>query len=779
MLYALLNYQLDAVAFVVLSLGGMLGVHVWLRRARLGGVPRVMWFVLALLVSVGLVTAYRTGEAERRSVCDTLQGFAATYAQELSRMGHSRVGWDTDPDDPVYVAMIEAQVRWLKVNPGVADIYTFRKKPDGGIAFVVDSETDYDHNGQYEGDRESRTEIGEVYPEAGAPMAAVFDGAPTFESTWTPDRWGTWVSAFTPMFDAEGRVDAALGVDYDAEQWAGRILSERGGILGAAAVLAVILIASTATVTAHRTEVERRRAVEAALIASEQRARVVIEATLDAVVTMDAAGKITGWNPQAQEIFGWTAGEAVGKSFTETILPGRLRREHEEGIRQYQSSGKSDILNTRREISAVHKSGREFPVELAITPVRAASAVLFSAFIRDITLRTTAEQALRDSEERFRLAAQCASDNIYEWDVSSGRLDWHGGIDERLGYAPGKFPRTVGAWENAIHPDDHARVMAEVKHHFQTGEPFRTEYRVIRADGVVLHWTDCGALVRDNRGEPKVMVGVVTDVTAHRHAQFLEEERSALKKAVASMEQVLGVVAHELRTPLAGLRAMTEYLLDGAPRDTEEFDQFLRGMNQEVVRMADTVNNLLEAARINSGRARWNWSTFNVGDVCREAAERMRPLFDPQAVVVTTSVEPADAEMSGDAEAVSRLLLNLLGNAVKHTRRGTISVVAGMTEEGGRRWLDLVVRDTGEGIPPEILDRLGQAFALNAGIVGANHVRGTGLGLAICTGIAKAHGGQIQFESRVGEGTTARVRLCADLPAPAGAEPQGPALAAA
>jgi PAS domain S-box-containing protein len=779
MLHGILNYQIDALAFAVLSFGGMLAVHVWLRRRRAAGVRPAAWGALLAVVAVGVVAAQRNGDAERRHLRNNLEGFAATYAQELERMGHARVGWDTPGDDPLYQSMIEAQVRWLRVNPIVADVYTYRRNADGQMAFVVDSETDYDGNGHFEGERESRTPVGEFYPQAGPAMAAVFAGTPAFEDNRQADRWGTWVSAFTPLRGADGKVEAGLGVDYDADDWASRILIERGVVLGAACVLAVILISSTATVTSHRAEVERRKVVERALILSELRARVVIDTTLDAVVSMDAAGRITGWNSQAQEIFGWTAGEVVGRLLNEAIVPERFRDEREQGIRQYVLTGRSPMLNTRIETSAVRKGGQEFPVELAITPVRAGDAVSFSAFIRDITKRNTAEQALRDSEERFRLAAQCASDNIYEWDVRTGRINWHGGIDERMGYKPGGFPRTLAAWEQAIHPDDRARVLEELARHFEVMETFRSEYRVVRADGAILHWTDCGMLIRDAAGEPKVMVGVVTDVSGQKHTQLLEGERSALKKAVASMEQVLGVVAHELRTPLAGVRAMTEYLLEAAPRDTVEFDQFLRSMNHEVVRMADTVNNLLEAARINSGRARWNWSTFDVAELCREAVSRAMPLVDPAAVTMSSSVQAAELNMNGDADAVSRLLLNLLSNAAKHTQRGTIRVTASLSEEAGRLWLDLEVSDTGEGIAPEILDRLGEAFALNSGIVGAKHVRGTGLGLAICAGIAAAHGGRVRFHSHVGEGTAARVRLRADLDGPVTSEAHAPTLAAA
>ncbi|HZN69019.1 MAG TPA: response regulator [Tepidisphaeraceae bacterium] len=258
----------------------------------------------------------------------------------------------------------------------------------------------------------------------------------------------------------------------------------------------------------------------------------------------------------------------------------------------------------------------------------------------------------------------------------------------------------------------------------------------------------------------------------------IETERNHLKDAVAAMEQVLGVVAHELRTPLAALRAMSELLLTDAEaaRQSGEFDAFLSGIHQEVVRMSDTVNNLLEAARLNSGKARWNWSTFRLREVCEQAVETVRCLVDEKAVKVACHVEPADAAMAGDAEAIRRVVLNLLNNARKHTTSGHVTVTARRADDDAAgQWVELSVSDTGSGMPSQVLARLGEAFALNSGIVGENHVGGTGLGLSICKSIAAAHGGTLHVESCPNKGTTVTARLRADLPAPEQIE-SGPSL---
>src|SRR6266446_3227684 len=108
----------------------------------------------------------------------------------------------------------------------------------------------------------------------------------------------------------------------------------------------------------------------------------------------------------------------------------------------------------------------------------------------------------------------------------------------------------------------------------------------------------------------------------------IQSESNHLKESVAAMERVLGVVAHELRTPLAGLRSMSEFLLMPEAKELAEWDTFLMSMNSEITRMAEMVNSLLEAARLNSGVATWHWGTVKYATVCADALDVVRPLVD-------------------------------------------------------------------------------------------------------------------------------------------------------
>jgi two-component system, cell cycle sensor histidine kinase and response regulator CckA len=138
---------------------------------------------------------------------------------------------------------------------------------------------------------------------------------------------------------------------------------------------------------------EHKRA-EAAVRQNEERTRLIFDTSLDAVITIDRQGCITDWNPQAEKVFGWTKSKAIGKKLAEAIIPHRYREAHERGLRHYLDTGVGPLLKKRIELTALHLDGREFPVELAITPVVVEDQIYFSAFIRDITERKEAEEAL-------------------------------------------------------------------------------------------------------------------------------------------------------------------------------------------------------------------------------------------------------------------------------------------------------------------------------------------------------------------------------------------------
>jgi signal transduction histidine kinase/ActR/RegA family two-component response regulator len=259
----LLRYRLDFVAFALLALAAG-SWCVWLvhRRRPQEPLSPLLGIVLVALVVAGGLLAEWNGEQRRARFISVFGAFGPTYAYELQRLGHARVTFDTKPDDPTYLALIEAEKAWLRVNPLIADIYTFRYDSAGQVRMVVDSETDYDHNGVIEGEREARTAIGEVYPEATDDFHAALRGETRFDATLVPDRWGLWVSSLTPIRDDTGRVEAAVGLDYPAEAWLTGILASRLVALAATAVLVGVILASVTIGVLMRAEIRERKAAQ-------------------------------------------------------------------------------------------------------------------------------------------------------------------------------------------------------------------------------------------------------------------------------------------------------------------------------------------------------------------------------------------------------------------------------------------------------------------------------------------------------------------------------------
>ncbi len=235
---------------------------------------------------------------------------------------------------------------------------------------------------------------------------------------------------------------------------------------------------------------------------------------------------------------------------------------------------------------------------------------------------------------------------------------------------------------------------------------------------------------------------------------FLFQDVTALRRAESVRRDFVANVSHELRTPLAALRALVETLEDGALEDPPAAREFLGRMHVEVDGLSQMVEELLELARIESGRVRFRFARQDLGQVVRQAALRLHAQAERQGVTldVQTPAEPAEAVV--DAERLQQVVINLVHNAIKFTPPGggvTVRV------EGRGEHVALVVADTGVGIAAGELPRLFERFYK------ADRSRatsGTGLGLAIVKHLVQAHHGQVWAESPgVGQGATFTVIL--------------------
>ena len=258
--------HVDYLAFCAAAVAVFTGLHLWLRRRdRDFGLPRAVALTVVLVLALGAVLVERLEAQTVERLQRAIAGLAPTYAMEVERLGHARVGLDTPADDPTYLAIVEAEKRWLEANPVVNDIYTLRPIDATGVALIVDSETDYDRDGAFTGDRETRTDIDERLDVGGEYVEAAAAGRGGLDPTPSTDRWGTWISAYWPLHDAQGRVEAILAVDYSAAEWVSEIRAARASGIAVTALVLLMLFAGSALFVLQRIELEARRAAAEAM----------------------------------------------------------------------------------------------------------------------------------------------------------------------------------------------------------------------------------------------------------------------------------------------------------------------------------------------------------------------------------------------------------------------------------------------------------------------------------------------------------------------------------
>jgi PAS domain S-box-containing protein len=287
----------------------------------------VIWALVGTILGFGWWLTEDDGRREGEQRRLMVSGMAPTYAESLRAMGHASVGLETAPDDPLYLKMIHAQKDWLKLNPAAHDIYTMRKLPDGRNVLIVDSETDYDRNGIIEGTTEERTAIGEVFEEKHPGLERALTGEPNFNTVPVSDRWGTWVTAWIPLLDQAGKVEAVLGVDYAAKEWVRGIAAARGARIAQLAVLLVLLGSSAFVIGMQRADIQKRQEIEKDLRRSQERLALRAEQTPLAVIEWDLDLQVVDWNAAAERLFGYTRTEAIGTQMLELIAPEPVREQ--------------------------------------------------------------------------------------------------------------------------------------------------------------------------------------------------------------------------------------------------------------------------------------------------------------------------------------------------------------------------------------------------------------------------------------------------------------------
>jgi PAS domain S-box-containing protein len=279
-------------------------------------------------------------------------------------------------------------------------------------------------------------------------------------------------------------------------------------------------------VCAIATDITERKRAEQALRESEQHFRRIVDTAHDAFVSLDESGRITAWNPQAEEAFGWTEAEAVGRSFAETLIPARHRSTHTRGLQLFMATGKAPLFDRRLELEVVRRDGREFLVEMTMSAVRAGGRYAFNAFLHDITERKQAEETLR----RLADIVQSSHDAIVATTAEGEITSWNPGASDLYGY---RAEEVIGQPLEMLIPAERLEHDARMLSQALAGrrlEDFETEH--VRKDGSIVPVSVTVSAMRDSR---RAIVGasvIVRDRTERKRAEeAMREVQEAFRRA--------------------------------------------------------------------------------------------------------------------------------------------------------------------------------------------------------------------------------------------------------
>ncbi len=505
-----------------------------------------------------------------------------------------------------------------------------------------------------------------------------------------------------------------------------------------------------------------------------KRLSMVAARTTNGVVITDAKGRLEWINEGFTRITGYTLDECKGKKPGD-FLQGKDTDQRTVDVMRTginsQSGFNVEILNYR-------KNGTSYWVSIETKPIHDDSNALtgFMAVEADITERVEADRAIKESQERWDLALEGSRDGVWDWNLLTNEVFFSANWAHMFGYEREEVSNRFDELTSRIHPEDLPRTMNEVRRHFaRETKIYECTYRMLRKDKSVCWVLDRGKAVFDNNGRPYRMIGTHTDITQQmereeelRKAKNKAEELNAklkevvktawdstleAKRANQAKSAFLATMSHEIRTPMNGVIGMTALLLD-TPLNPEQRD-YVRTIQTSGEALLTIINDILDYSKIEAGRIELEKLPFSVGDCISETLNLLAPKADEKGLELKYAIsENVPRTLIGDATRLKQVLVNLVGNAVKFTEHGKVSINVQTKHLGNHlHQLTFIIRDTGIGIPKSRMDRLFDSFS-QVDASTSRRYGGSGLGLAISKRLVRLMGGDISVVSEENHGST-------------------------
>jgi PAS domain S-box-containing protein len=530
-----------------------------------------------------------------------------------------------------------------------------------------------------------------------------------------------------------------------------------------------------------------RDATERALRRSEAQLAGIVSGAADAIISVDERQRIVMYNGGAEHMFGWLRDEVLGKPL-DILLPERLRDGHRRHVRAFatEPSVARKMGSSGTEIFALRKTGEQFPADAAISKLDVGAAWLFTVILRDITEHKRVEHderfladvgailaATLDVQGTLASIAALVLRDLAEFCVVD-LIDPRGDI--RRAHVASSDPAKLATTEaltsldldfdrphlssvvmqsrrsqliTTVGPDTlravtqseaHRRLVAAIGPTSMMGVPLIVQDRLLGA--LVVAW--CRPERRYGPSDLRLLEEV-----GRRAALALENARlyRAVEHAVQARDDVLGIVAHDLRAPLSAILMHTALIRSRGAEPAPGLRPPVDVIDLAATRMSRLIQDLLDVTRMEAGHLAIDPARVSTRQLVTEAVEAQQSLAASASIELRVEIAPVVADVWGDRDRLLQAFDNLIGNAIKFTPPSGGIVVAAAAREGEVLFR---VTDTGAGIPaeevPHVFDRFWQARRTER--------RGAGLGLAIVKGIVEAHGGRLWVESTPGHGSS-------------------------
>jgi PAS domain S-box-containing protein len=420
-----------------------------------------------------------------------------------------------------------------------------------------------------------------------------------------------------------------------------------------------------------------------------------------------------------------------------------------------------DLLNERIEAMESRKSLYFKSLVIGII-VGAAILLVLNAFLLYSQLKQSRiSTSLKETEDRLALAIEGTQDGIFDWNIRTDKVFYSRRFFDMLGYDRPATTGTTQHFTELLHPEDQDRVWQYIRTYLN-GElsEYNQEFRLKHNSGRWM-WIQARAkALYDNDGKPCRMVGAHSDISHLKLAQEkLQAEKEQAESATRAKSEFLAHMSHEIRTPLTAVSGVAEILLRHQDTLDDKQKHLVKTLHASSSSLKDLINDILDFSKIESGEVSLDEQAFDLDVLIEEVVSMMAMRAAEKGIsFVFDYGEVRNAQFYGDKTRLRQIIVNLIGNAIKFTEQGGVTIKAEFELRDGNDFLCLQVADTGIGISPDNFDLVFERFKQADESVSRKY-GGTGLGLPISRNLARLMGGDIILNSQTGKGSTFTVLL--------------------